>query len=165
MFFQSSQVVSLSTNSLYLTKSNFTTFSLYHLLAHVRALPTCALIIYKSSKPLLDALSSPFVCDQVFVLLLNSFTIIGLAKQSVPAWMVDIGDAVRASQADNQRLLARSYQTWSSYSKEANLQNRLQSCCIQLRNILGRVSAFLANGFTKHSGSPQLRLEQKRIGQ
>jgi hypothetical protein len=75
--------------------------------------------------------------------------------------MVEVEDAVRASQADTQRMLARSYQIWSSYSKEANPQNGLQPCYIQLRNILGRVPAFLANGFTQHSGSPQLRLEQR----
>jgi hypothetical protein len=69
--------------------------------------------------------------------------------------MVEVEDAVRASQADIQRMLARSHHIWSSFSKEANPQNGLQPCYIQLRNILGRVPAFLANG------SPQLRLEQR----
>jgi hypothetical protein len=77
--------------------------------------------------------------------------------------MVEIEDAVRASQADNQRMLARSYQIWSSYSKETSLQNGLQPCHVNLRNILGRVPAFLANGFTQHTGSPQLRLEHRGL--
>jgi hypothetical protein len=75
--------------------------------------------------------------------------------------MVEVEDAVRARQADNQRMLARSYQIWSSYSREANFDNRLQPCFVQLRNILGRVPAFLAKGLTQHSGSPQLKLEQR----
>jgi hypothetical protein len=70
--------------------------------------------------------------------------------------MVEREDAVRASQADNQRMLSRSYQIWSSYSKEAKLQNGLQPCYVQLRNILVRAPAFLVNGFTQHSGSSQL---------
>jgi hypothetical protein len=75
--------------------------------------------------------------------------------------MVEVEDAVRARQADNQRMLARSYQIWSSYSREANFDNGLQPCFVQLRNILGRVPAFLAKGLTQHSGSPQLKLEQR----
>jgi len=75
--------------------------------------------------------------------------------------MVEVEDAVRASEADNHRMLARSYQIWSSYSREANLENGLQSCFVQLQNILGRAPAFFANGLTQHRGFPQLKLEQR----
>jgi hypothetical protein len=77
--------------------------------------------------------------------------------------MVEAEDAVRANQAKNQHMLARSYRIWSSYSKEAHLQNELQLYHVQLRNILNRVPAYLANGFSQHSRSPQLRLEHKGL--
>ena len=72
-------------------------------------------------------------------------------------------DAVRASQAEIQCMLARSYQIWSTYSNEATVENGLQLCDVQLQNILGRVPAFLANPFTQYSGSPHLRLEHRRL--
>ena len=58
-------------------------------------------------------------------------------------------DALRPSQTDTQRMLARSYQTWLSYTKEANPQYGLQHDCVQLRNILSGVPAFMANDFAK----------------
>ena len=77
--------------------------------------------------------------------------------------MVEIKDAVRASQTDNQRMLARSYQTWSSYLKEAQLQDRLQPAAIHLPNILDIVPAYLANTFTQGSWPAQLKLEQQTL--
>lgn len=74
---------------------------------------------------------------------------------------MDIGDSVRASRVDNQRMLARSWQTWSSYANEARLQNGLQPGCIQLRNILGRVPTFLAHRAVSNSESLQFKLEHR----
>lgn len=75
--------------------------------------------------------------------------------------MVEVEDAVRASQAANQHMLVRSYQIWSSCAKEASFESGLQPFFIQLRNILGRVPAFLANGRTQHSNPSQFKLEQR----
>ena len=72
-------------------------------------------------------------------------------------------DAGRASQAEIQRMLARSYRIWSTYSNEANVETGLQLCDVQLQNILGRVPAFFANPFTQYSGSPRLSLEHRRF--
>jgi hypothetical protein len=72
--------------------------------------------------------------------------------------MVIQEDVVRPSQTDTQRMLARSYQTWQSYTAEVNHQNGLQPDCVLLRNILSRVPAFLANGFSKDRESPQFKL-------
>lgn len=55
-------------------------------------------------------------------------------------------------------MLARSYQTWLSYTAEANPQDGLQPDCVLLRNILSRVPAFLANGFSKDREYPQFKL-------
>ncbi|KAJ8070713.1 hypothetical protein OCU04_001084 [Sclerotinia nivalis] len=55
-------------------------------------------------------------------------------------------------------MLARSYQTWLSYTAETNPQDGFQPDCILLRNILSRVPAFLANGFSKDCKSPQFKL-------
>lgn len=58
-------------------------------------------------------------------------------------------------------MLARSHKIWSSYSNKTNPQSGLQPCHVQLRNILGKVPAYLASGFAQPSGTPQLRLEQR----
>lgn len=58
-------------------------------------------------------------------------------------------------------MLARSYRTWSSYSKEAQLQDGLQPASVHLRNILDRVPAYLANTFTQCGLPAQLKLEQQ----
>ncbi|KAK0111646.1 hypothetical protein ONS95_001990 [Cadophora gregata] len=75
--------------------------------------------------------------------------------------MSELEDGVRASQEDIQRMLARSYSIWSSYSKDTKSQDGLPPYHLQLRNILGKVPAYLANGLTEDSGPPQLRLEQR----
>jgi len=75
--------------------------------------------------------------------------------------MNELADAIRASKIDNQRMLARSHKIWSSYSKDTNFQNGLPLYYSQLRNILGRVPAYLANDFIELCGRLQLRLEQR----
>jgi hypothetical protein len=55
-------------------------------------------------------------------------------------------------------MLARSYQTWLSYTAGANPQDGLQLGCVLLRNILSRVPAFPANGFSKDREFPQFKL-------
>ncbi|CAD6444267.1 8b13afad-1427-4a10-b3bc-d4cea8009edc [Sclerotinia trifoliorum] len=72
--------------------------------------------------------------------------------------MVVREDALRPSQADTQRMLVRSYHTWLSYTAKTNPQDGLQQDCFLLRNVLGRVPAFLANGFSKDCESPRLKL-------
>lgn len=66
---------------------------------------------------------------------------------------------------DNQRMPARSYKIWPSYSKDTNFQGGLQPHQLQLRNILGWVPAYLANDFIEPRGSPQLRVEQRGLKQ
>lgn len=75
--------------------------------------------------------------------------------------MIEKEDSVRASRFDNQRRLAGSWQTWSSYANEASYQNWLQLGCIQLRNILGRVPPFLAHRANKKSESLAFKLEHR----
>lgn len=55
-------------------------------------------------------------------------------------------------------MLARSYHTWLSCTAKTNPQDGLQPDCVLLRNVLGRVPAFLANGFSKDCGSPRFKL-------
>ncbi|CZT11672.1 uncharacterized protein RCO7_08709 [Rhynchosporium graminicola] len=77
--------------------------------------------------------------------------------------MSELEDAVRASQVDNQRMLVRSYKIWSSYSKDTNFHDGLQPYHLQLRNILGRVPAYLASDVIENRGPLQLRLEQRGV--
>ncbi|EDO01062.1 hypothetical protein SS1G_03536 [Sclerotinia sclerotiorum 1980 UF-70] len=69
-----------------------------------------------------------------------------------------VQDALRLSQAETERMLARSYHTWLSCTAKTNPQDGLQPDCVLLRNVLGRVPAFLANGFSKDCGSPRFKL-------
>lgn len=72
--------------------------------------------------------------------------------------MVAEEDILRPTQADTRSMLARSYQTWLSYAEEAIPQYGLQPNCVQLRNILGRVPAFLAYNSAKDRESLLFKL-------
>lgn len=55
-------------------------------------------------------------------------------------------DPVRPSSAEVDDVLARSYNLWSSLKELAKGDTKLPLGCVQLRNILGPIPAYLADG-------------------